>query len=249
VNQDLTIYKFKENPVRTIRDDKGEPWWIAKDVCNILGLGDVRKAMKRLDLDECTLNTVVDSAGKQQEMYIVNEVGLYRLILRSNKPQAKEFQRWVTHEVLPSIRKTGSYSIKPGEDLSGLISTAKDLVLTMKALVSSYHPRNPFEMAEYYKRYMLDCGLNQTELAQRFGVTQGEVANTLRLLELPDKVRFMIVCGELSETHGRYLLQLNGNPALIVELARASIKKSMTVAELDAVIKQILPASKGVRKC
>lgn len=240
----LTIYKFKENPVRIFSGENGETWFVAKDVCEVLKIKQRGSALNRLSSDEKDID-LINTPGGPQKMSIVNEFGLYQLILRSDKPQAKEFQRWVTHEVLPSIRKTGSYSIKPREDLSGLIATAKDLALTMKALVNSYHPRNPFEMAEYYKRYMLDCDLTQGELAQRFGITQGEVANTLRLLELPDKVRFMIICGELSETHGRCLLQLNDNPALIVELARAAIKKSMTVIELDAVIKQVLPAGRS----
>lgn len=87
-----------------------EPWFVAKDVCDCLDIKNSRDALRRLEDDEkgVVLN---DTLGGKQEMATVNEYGLYSLVLSSRKPEAKEFKRWVTHEVLPSIRKYGSYNM------------------------------------------------------------------------------------------------------------------------------------------
>ena len=97
---------------------KGEPWFVAKDVCSILGLSKYRDAIANLDDEEkqgCPL--LLDTPGGQQSMTIINESGLYSLILQSRKPQARAFKKWVTSEVLPSIRKYGYY-VAPGSELS-----------------------------------------------------------------------------------------------------------------------------------
>lgn len=90
----------------TTRD--GEPWFVAADVCRALDIVQNRNAVARLDNDEKGV-CLMDTLGGAQEMSIVNEPGLYSLILSSRKPQAKAFKRWITHEVIPSIRKTGGY--------------------------------------------------------------------------------------------------------------------------------------------
>ena len=89
----------------------GEPWFVAADVCRILEIRNVSDALSRLDADEKGVTNVY-SPGGMKEMNIVNEPGLYRLVFASRKPEAKKFQRWVYHEVLPSIRKTGGYSVE-----------------------------------------------------------------------------------------------------------------------------------------
>lgn len=94
--------------MRVIQDAKGEPWFVAVDVCKHLGLGNPRSSLALLDTDERSVHTV-DTPGGNQEMATVSEAGLYSLILRSRKPEAKEFKRWVTHEVLPAIRRHGGY--------------------------------------------------------------------------------------------------------------------------------------------
>lgn len=95
---------------------KGEPWFVAKDVCEILGLTNSRKATSTLDEEEKGV-TICDTPGGKQQLTIINESGLYSLILKSRKPEAKAFKKWVTSEVLPSIRKYGYY-ISPAADLS-----------------------------------------------------------------------------------------------------------------------------------
>lgn len=87
-----------------------EPWFVAKDVCECLAISKYRDAISRLDADERG-SLKVDTLGGKQEMATVNEYGLYSLVLSSRKPEAKEFKRWITHEVIPSLRKYGSYSM------------------------------------------------------------------------------------------------------------------------------------------
>ncbi len=105
---ELQIYNYNDKQVRTVEKD-GEPWFVLKDVCAILGLSNNRIVADRLDQDEVSQTYVTDSIGRQQETTIINESGLYNVILRSDKPEAKPFRKWVTSEVLPSIRKHGAY--------------------------------------------------------------------------------------------------------------------------------------------
>lgn len=122
-------YAELEAEIRVVEMD-GDPWFVAKDVCNVLGI-DTSNLSKVIDADEKGTYSV-RTPGGDQRVSIINEPGLYSLILRSRKPQAKEFKRWVTHEVLPTIRKTGAY-IDPASALaesvaSGDIDTLLELV-------------------------------------------------------------------------------------------------------------------------
>lgn len=104
---ELQIFNYNGNEVRTIQKD-GEPWWVLKDVCNILSIRNPADVFIRLDEDEKGVGQI-DTLGGKQHMNIVNESGLYNVILRSDKPEAKPFRKWVTSEVLPTIRKHGGY--------------------------------------------------------------------------------------------------------------------------------------------
>ena len=108
---DIQVFDFEDNAVRVI-DIDGEPWFVAADVCRILDIKNSRDAVADLDDDEKGVANT-DTLGGRQEMRIINESGLYNLIFRSRKPEAKKFRKWVTAEVLPSIRKTGMY-VEPG---------------------------------------------------------------------------------------------------------------------------------------
>ena len=105
----VVAFRFDQHPVRTVIDDLGEPWWVAKDICGVLGHAKPSMAVAGLDEDEVSKAYLVDARGCKQEMLIVSESGTYALIIRSNKPQAKLFRKWITSEVLPTIRKTGRY--------------------------------------------------------------------------------------------------------------------------------------------
>ena len=101
-------FDFHGNNVRVFTDEHNEPWFISKDICDVLGIDNNRQALSNLDADEKDV-IIADTLGGPQNTSIISEAGFYKLVLRSRKPVAKEFQRWVTHEVLPSIRKRGAY--------------------------------------------------------------------------------------------------------------------------------------------
>lgn len=104
-NKQLQVFKNPEfGEIRVIEKD-GEPWFVAVDVCDILGLSNPTIAVSRLDKDE----RAKFNLGRQGDATIVNEPGLYTLILGSRKPEAKAFKRWITHDIIPSIRKYGAY--------------------------------------------------------------------------------------------------------------------------------------------
>lgn len=106
----LQAFRFDMTDVRCLmRDD--QPWFVAADVCAALDLPDTHKAVGRLDEDEKGRNSI-PTPGGPQEMTVVNEPGLYNLVLGSRKPEAKRFKRWITHEVLPALRKTGEYRLQ-----------------------------------------------------------------------------------------------------------------------------------------
>lgn len=122
----LKVYYYGCSSVRILRDHTGDPWWVAKDVCEILGLSNVAMAVQGLDADEKLISTLLIS-GQNRETWTVNEPGLYRLIMRSNKQEAKEFQRWIAHEVLPQIRAMGRYDAMIPKTLSQALMLAGQL--------------------------------------------------------------------------------------------------------------------------
>lgn len=109
MNNEIRKFDFKGAALRTLTDEAGEPWFVAKDVCDVLELSNVGQALARLDDDEKSSITLNDGTPGNPNRAIVSESGLYALVLASRKPEAHEFKRWVTHEVLPQIRKTGGY--------------------------------------------------------------------------------------------------------------------------------------------
>lgn len=124
---DLQIFTYQQNAVRTVERD-GEPWFVLKDVCDVLNLTTPARVAERLDKDEVSQTHLTDSIGRQQDTTIINESGLYNVILRSDKPEAKPFRKWVTSEVIPAIRKHGSYSQKPLTPAEQLLAQANVLV-------------------------------------------------------------------------------------------------------------------------
>ena len=114
MKNNIVAFKYNEQQVRTI-EKNGEPWFVGKDVAAILGYSDTADAVKKhVDPEDKGVGEMPTPGGKQRIM-LINESGLYSLILSSKLPTAKEFKRWVTSEVLPSIRKTGEYKITPAQ--------------------------------------------------------------------------------------------------------------------------------------
>ena len=131
----ITPFSFEQHPVRTIEQD-GQAWFVLNDVTEALEFSRGRNAARMLDDDEKGAH-IVSTPGGEQEITIINESGLYSLILRSRKPSAKRFKRWVTAEVLPAIRKTGSYAAPSPRQPKALPNLSPDQQDAIKGLVKA----------------------------------------------------------------------------------------------------------------
>lgn len=146
----LSVFSFEKSPVRTVLVS-GAPWFSSADVGKILQLSNIRASVALLDDDEKGVNTI-DTPGGKQEISIVSESGLYALIFKSRRPEAKKFRRWVTSEVLPAIRKTGSYSatLTPAEQLQirkAISARAKKSAVAYQTIYHALYAR--FQIAMY----------------------------------------------------------------------------------------------------
>lgn len=178
--------KIFENPefgsIRTL-EINGEPWFVLADVCKVLEIARGTKVAERLEEDEVRQTSVIDSLGREQKTYIINESGLYSVILRSDKPQAKPFRKWVTSEVLPTIRKHGAYMT--ADTLEAAILNPDYLIQILTALKGEQEKRKALEAetavqkqqiaelqpkASYYD-VVLNCKdlLSVTEIAKDYG--------------------------------------------------------------------------------
>lgn len=113
MNEIQTFESPEFGSIRVVRDEDGEPWFVAKDVLDVLDLD--KTALRKLDEDEKGVDSIHTPGGEQQ-MTIVSEPGFYKLVMRSRKPEAKAFQRWVTHEVLPALRREGGYMVARADE-------------------------------------------------------------------------------------------------------------------------------------
>lgn len=168
--------------IRVMIDDDGAPWFVAQDVCTVLGLG--AEQTRRLDDDEKGLRSV-QTPGGEQMMMAVNESGLYVLVLGSRKPQARAFKKWVTSEVLPALRKTGTYSMAEPAPLPAIPQTfaaalrlaadQQDIITAQAAQLEAAAPA-----VEFVGRYVESTGL----------MTFRQVAKLLQVKE-PEFRRFL----------------------------------------------------------
>lgn len=176
------IQIFKNSSFGEIRTISivGEPWFVAKDVCDALELTDVSMTMKSLDDDEKRVQVLLVSGGKNPtRMWFVNESGLYNVIFQSRKPKARFFRRWVTHEVLPQIRKTGSYG-----DNSRCMKTVVDKMLAiqkqqMDIISSLVDSGSSMDCNMYNETHGV---LNSTQLFENDVITEysGDIIRTFR---------------------------------------------------------------------
>ena len=195
MKNNIVAFKYEEQQVRTI-EKNGEPWFVGKDVAEILGYSDTAQAVrKHIDNEDKGVVEMTTPGGKQP-VTIINESGLYSLILSSKLPTAKEFKHWVTSEVLPSIRKTGEYKITPAQqnrlDIMERNSRAREasLWLRISAQVKSDTYRQV--CASYASTVLAGREViplpqttqhhySATEIGQMFGVSKqaiGNLANT-----------------------------------------------------------------------
>ena len=185
----IVAFDFESHDVRVVIDQDGEPLFVAADLLSTLHLD--RKALERLDDDEKGVSSI-HTPGGMQEMTVVSESGLFNLVLGSRKPEAKRFKRWVTHEVLPSIRKTGSYAA-PGS-VAALPAPTQDRVhailmigeavakvpgvragIAMAATLTCIHDNTGLAI-EHLRRALPVakepiCSLNPTQIGERLGLS------------------------------------------------------------------------------
>ena len=140
---ELKIFNYNDMEVRTVERD-GEPWFVLRDVCQVLEMTTPARVAERLDQDEKGVS-LIHTPGGPQEMTIINESGLYNVILRSDKPEAKPFRKWVTSEVLPSIRKHGAYMTP--ETLEAAILNPDTMIRLCTALKDEQDKRKALEAA------------------------------------------------------------------------------------------------------
>lgn len=142
---EMQTFVYSGAEVRTVRKD-GSPWFVLKDVCGVLGVGNVSDVYARLDTDEKGVGQI-DTLGGRQSMNIISESGLYNVILRSDKPEAKPFRKWVTAEVLPAIRRSGGYiagqnDLSPAELMAKALKVAEQTLAERDARISSLQVQN-----------------------------------------------------------------------------------------------------------
>lgn len=129
---EVQLFNFENHEVRSLLINS-EPWFVGKDVADVLGYADTNQAIRKHVDNEDRLTRRFDGTGQSRDMTIINESGLYSLVLSSKLPSAKKFKRWVTSEVLPALRKTGQYQVK---DLSGSELMAKALIEAQNVLAA-----------------------------------------------------------------------------------------------------------------
>lgn len=139
---DIQIFKNEQfGEVRTIAKD-GEPWFVAADVCKALEIGNPTDAIRRLDADEHTL-VLIEGASNRLPVNAVSEAGLYTLVLGSRKPEAKAFKRWITHEVIPTIRRHGAYATET--TIESIIADPESGIKLLQALKAEQERRREAE--------------------------------------------------------------------------------------------------------
>ncbi|MBD7944748.1 phage antirepressor KilAC domain-containing protein [Psychrobacillus sp. Sa2BUA9] len=167
----LQMFDFDKHSIRVI-EKNGTPWFVATDVCDVLSLTNPTMALSRLDNDERTKFNL----GRQGETNIVNEYGLYSLILASRKPEAKQFKRWVTHEVIPSIRKHGAYMTP--DTLEQAIANPDFTIGLLTSLKEERLKREAFEaLIEHQKPKVLFADAVQ---ASHTSILVGDLAKLLK---------------------------------------------------------------------
>lgn len=162
------VFNFVSNTLRVVMRD-GEPWFVAADVCAALGISRTDDGVGRLDDDEKDADSI-RTPGGDQEMTVINESGLYALVLRSRKPEARKFAKWVTSEVLPAIRKTGSYTApqykqNPGDSLT--VAQADVLRDMLKTAVEKLpHDQQAGAMVKGWSKLKAHFGCGYREIPQ-----------------------------------------------------------------------------------
>lgn len=180
---DILVFHYKSSEVRTV-ELNGEPWFALKDVCAVLGISNHKMTAQRLDADEVSLTDLTDSMGRQQETTVINESGLYNVILRSDKPEAKPFRKWVTSEVLPSIRKHGAY-MTPQKIEEALLNPDTIISLAQQLKEEKAKTAKLAPAAEYAQNFLLASGGRLvSSIAKDYGMSAQRFNQILNALDI-----------------------------------------------------------------
>lgn len=178
----IQVFEYQSNKVRTV-DMDGAPWFVLKDVCEVLGLGNSRMVSDRLDEDEKGVSKI-DTLGGVQNVTIINESGLYNVILRSDKPEAKPFRKWVTSEVLPSIRKHGAY-MTPQKIEEALLNPDTIISLAQQLKEEKAKTAKLAPAAEYARNFLLASGGRLvSSIAKDYGMSAQRFNQILNALDI-----------------------------------------------------------------
>lgn len=197
---------FQGSEIRTVNDQDGKLWFVAKDVCDVLELDNVTNAILRIPESHLTLIRL-RSGGQMREMNAVDEPGLYRLVLRSDKPQAEPFMEWVTEEVLPTIRKTGSYS------LAGVNSSALDNMTTqlIEMIVPTVIEKATTAIMDQVSPMMNNIGEKVDQVQYNFA-GYGTVWSFVRYCCQPGNQREIVTKDELYSAYETYCKAIRCKP-------------------------------------
>lgn len=203
-------FAYKDSLVRTVMID-GEPWFVAADVCRVLEIKDASMAVQRLDDDEKGTSTV-GTPGGEQTMNVVSEAGVYRLVFTSRKPEAEAFKRWLAHEVLPALRKTGSYRMPEG-DMSDFVAG---------------RPMRVFDA--------------QMSMVKEARLLMGHRAATRlwRLFQFPDVADREHVVENVINAGGEDALRLAGARRCLAHLLSANVEYMGSLGDLGTLIRELL---------
>ena len=226
---ELQVFSYKDAVVRTVERD-GEVWFVAKDVCDVLELDNPTEAIRPLDEDEKNTLRISEGNRGNPNVNIINESGLYALVFRSNKPEAKAFSKWVRSEVLPQIRRTGSYSLHKEQPAlpSGVIEGARvifevagikdtQLSLALDKVYASYTGRSALKAGEVeLVAPTQNHTLTPTQIGKRFGLNARQVNEKLayagyqhRVCGLWEPIGAGKEYGVMTDTNKRHM---NGTP-------------------------------------
>lgn len=218
----LQVFSFEQRQVRTVVVN-GEPHFVAADVCAILEVGNVTVALSRLDSDEFSSTEVTDSTGRAQQTKIITESGLYSLVLGSRKPEAKAFKRWITHEVLPALRREGRYEVAADSDEATLMLASRvTQLITQKRELAAQVAEQSQQLEEARPKVaffdavtdstdatdigsaakVLNLGVGRTKLFQFLRDEQVLMANNLPYQEFIDRAWFRVVEQKFTKPDG-----------------------------------------------
>ena len=194
--QNIQIFESRQFGEIRVVEIGGKPWWVLKDVCKALAIKNHKMTAQRLDEDEVSLTDLIDRIGRKQKTTVISESGLYAVILRSDKPNAKAFRKWVTSEVLPTIRKHGGYITSEllkrisdqDEEMSVFLNALREERINREVLedvVSTIAPK-----ARYYDT-ILQCedSIPVSIIAKDYGMTAAAFNKLLNTVGIQYKIR------------------------------------------------------------